>query len=95
MVACGSTSLVPYGQPRASVKVINGELTFFFYRTDVGVEPLGLAEKSKSKEARRIAIEHFFQKYPQISPPGCTNGIELLDTGDTEGGGAIATFKCK
>jgi hypothetical protein len=95
MVACGSTSLAPYGQPMASVKIINGELVFFFNRSDVGVEPLGLVEKTKAKEIRRVAIEQFFQKYPKIAPPNCTNGIELLDFGDTEGGGALAKFKCK
>ena len=92
MVACGSTSKIPYGQPGASVKIIDGELYFFFFRPDV--DPITSAGRELSSN-RRIAIEKYFQDHPEIAPPNCANGIELLGGGDTVNGYSSAKFRCK
>jgi hypothetical protein len=93
LVACGSTSTIPFGRPGASVSTLQGEWTFNFFGGDVDPYRSGLGDQTLT-ERRRLLIEAFFRKNPQVAPPNCTYGIELL-YGQDGLGYSWVVFKCK
>lgn len=93
LVACGSTSTIPFGRPGASVTTREGEWTFHFFGDDVDPLRSGMGNQTLT-ERRRLLIEEYFRKNPHILPPNCTHGIELL-RGREGMGYSWVVFKCK
>lgn len=93
LVACGSTSSIPFGRPGASVSDIQGEWIFHFFGDDVDPLRAGMGDQTLT-ERRRLLIEEYFRKNPHIAPPNCTHGIELLNGRDGMGYSWVV-FKCK
>jgi len=93
LVACGSTPKIPFGHSGAAVSVINGELTFNFFGDDVDPFRSGMGDQTLT-ERRRLLIEEYFRKNPQIAPPNCTHGVALLNGQEGMSYSWVA-FRCK
>jgi hypothetical protein len=95
--SCGTTSQVPYGQPRSSVRslasmdLINQEVKtsggfhFTFKRADV----------DRFGPPRSEAVETYLKAHPHLMPPQCLNGSLYVRGGDTENGWGWAIFRCR
>lgn len=89
---------IPYGLPGADVQRADrflygrpGVFVYFIEHSDS--ELLGRPTEVKNKK-RVQYIKEQFRMNPSLAPPECLGEIELIDWGDTQGRGSIASFHC-
>lgn len=68
---------------------------FYFDWVDLGGPwPSDPLQPGRVGPERAQAVEHFLSDHNMI-PVACMSGIKVLSSGDGEGGGSWATFKCR
>lgn len=87
LVACGTTEPA-FGQPGASVVreayAPAGVYTFNFNRDKV----------YDSQFVRADAVKNYLGRHPELLPPSCSSGLEILGVVDGDNGDSAAKFKC-
>ncbi len=82
---CGFPKPTPYGLPQASIRSVGQGLFEFSFERDE-VESYG--------STRNMAVEQYLKQHPDLLPPNCLRGVEILRGGDTEAGGGWVAFRC-
>jgi hypothetical protein len=92
--ACTNRLTIEYGRPQSAVRS-TGPNEYVIYFKQAEIEAYGAPRRHYGKD-REPALEQLLKAHPHLMPPACrTSGIELISTGDSEGGNAFAYFRCR